>query len=202
MSITGLVGGQSLTVTAVGNYHSIDDVADHFGADNCCIWMNMGPSDTGDTVDDQGNVISLGTMSRRAAGIIKFTESWVNSWFRRSRYLVPFTPPTPEEVIEICAHLTGSKAYEPRTVDDIGDGVAPVKTFVMAKRKEAIDMIKTILTGKMEIAAALDPGITEAPALVRFDRMRMRQVRNNELDLDWLSNITLNSDGVTPIWPG
>ena len=201
MSITGVIGGQSFTVTAQGNYHSIEDVADHYGPDNCVIWLNLGPSDTGDTVVN-GVVTATGTMSRRAQGIINFTESWVNSWFVRSRYLVPFTAPIPLEVLEICSHLSGSKMYEPRTTDDISDAQAPAKTFVMAKRKEAIETIKIILAGKMDIAAPLDPGITEAPSVVRTDRMRMRVPRNNEMDLDWLSNITLNSDGVTVVWPG
>ena len=182
MSITGLVGGQSFTVTAQGAYHSIDDVANHYGADNCCIWLNLGPSD------------NAATMSARALGVINFTESWVNSWFRRSRYYIPFAAPVPLEIMEICAHLSGSKMYEPRTVDDIVDGVSPTKTYVLAKRKEALDMVKMILSGKMEIQAPLDPGITEAPSLVRTDRMRMRPVRSQEVQMDFLANITLNSD--------
>jgi len=196
MSTGTITSASGITVTASGRYHAIDDVALCFGIDNIVIWLRLGASDTGDTVVN-GAVTVKGTMSARAQHIINWTESLVDSWFRRSRYLTPFTLPPPLEVEEICSHLSGSKMYEPRTTDDYSGegGASPLKTFVMAKRKEAMDTIKQILAGKMELNAALDPSITEAPALVRTDSMRMHQVRSQEINLDALANMILTSDG-------
>ena len=166
-----------------GVYHSKADIESMFGRGNVRIWSSLGPED------------DWAAMAARIQGVINWTESYVNSRLRRSKYIIPFSLPIPLEITEICAHISGSKLYEPRTSEDFNsDGQNPLKTFVATRRKDAEGQLQMILAGKLEIDAPLDVGITEYPTVVVTDRMRIKPVRYNDMKLVELANIIMASD--------
>lgn len=162
-----------VTITAAGAYHSVTDINNVFGADNVLKWADL------DNDRDSAKI------SARVQFVINSTEAHVNSLFRRSRYTIPFVVPIPFEILEICCYMSGAKLYEPRQTDDItAEGVAPMKTLVMQKRRQAEDMARRILANKivLDVPEGGDSG-DECPAWVSTDVLHMRDIPADQVTL-------------------
>jgi hypothetical protein len=150
--------------SASGRYHSRSDIEFHFGIGNLKSWLDM---------DNDQNAVKINT---RCQNVIDRTESWIDSRFRRSRYKIPFDP-VPLEITEICAILSGSKAYEPRSQEDVTEGTNPQKIMVATKRKIANQMINEILAGKLFLDTT-DLVDTEVPQVINDPDTHLSNIRD------------------------
>jgi phage gp36-like protein len=146
------------------------DIENAFGIDNVRIWSNLdGSTDVADT--------------NRIAAAIAYAEDYIDSRFRGSRFVVPFSSPTPL-IVNWCARLAGMWLYESRP--ESGD---EGKNFSELRNEVELE-ISQCLAGIIKLNAPWvytrqGPAVVGRRYLQQYGRMPMQRNKATIADEDY-----------------